>query len=135
LVADEEVFGERLPSYIGKPPFEEICLQYLQRANRSGKLPFTALSFGSWWGNDPKDKAQADFDVIAANKNGKKIVLGECKWRGDVNLAAEAKKLKEKDHLLAEYNERYYYIFSRVPVRGKANGVTVVTSDSLFDFS
>jgi hypothetical protein len=32
--------------------------------------------FGAWWGTDPREKAQSDFDVIAANRSEKRIVLG-----------------------------------------------------------
>jgi AAA+ ATPase superfamily predicted ATPase len=92
IIAEAEIFGERLSSYLGKPPFETICLQYMQRANRAMKLPFSATTFGSWWGNDPLEKAQADFDIIAANRSSKQIILGECKWRSDVNFAAELDK-------------------------------------------
>jgi hypothetical protein len=105
----------------------------LQRANRSGKLPFTAISFGSWWGNDPEEKKQADFDVVAANKNEKKIILGECKWKSGISLSAEAKKLMEKEHLLAEYKERHYYIFSKTPPKENQKGITIVTAESLFE--
>ena len=35
LLADKEVFGEALSSFIGKPAFEQICLQYMMRLNRS----------------------------------------------------------------------------------------------------
>jgi AAA+ ATPase superfamily predicted ATPase len=135
IVADAEVVGERLATYFGKPPFETICLQYLQRANRGKMLPFVATSFGSWWGNDQKEKTQADFDVIAANRSDKRIILGECKWKSGISVAAEAKKLKDKDHLLAEYKERHYYLFAKAPARGmdKHANVNVVTLDMLFD--
>ena len=133
LIADAYVFGERLSSYIGKPPFETVCLQYLKRANRTGKLPFTAISFGSWWGNNPKDKTQTDFDVIAANKNEKKIILGECKWKSGINLALETKKLLDKDHLLAEYKYRYYYFFLKTQIKEQRKEVVIVTMESLFE--
>lgn len=137
LVADDDVFGEKLSSYIGKPPFETICLQYLQRVNRNKTLPFTATSFGSWWGTDPKEKTQADFDVVAANRTGKKILLGECKWKNSINDVAEIQKLISKEHLLSEYKERYYYLFSKVPFTKEAQKlgserVTLVTADMLF---
>ena len=35
-------------------------------------------------GTDPKGKAQADFDVVAANRMDKKIILGECKWKNSI---------------------------------------------------
>ena len=135
IVADAHVFGEQMSAYIGKPPFEAICLQYMQRANRAHKLPFTATSFGSWWGTDPKEKIQTDIDVIAANRHTRQIVFSECKWRGGISLMAEVNKLLSKDHLLAEYKERYYYIFSKtlpeeIPESIRA---TVVSTDMLFE--
>ena len=135
FVADESVFGEKLSCYIGKPPFETICLQYLQRQNKNKKLPFTATLFGSWWGNDPKEKTQTDFDVIAANRIKNQIILGECKWRGNINLAAEINKLTGKDYLLSEYKDRYYYIFTKTPLKEKqkTDKVTVVTLDMLYE--
>jgi AAA+ ATPase superfamily predicted ATPase len=134
IVEDAEILGEKLSAYIGKPPFETICLQYLRRMNRNKNLPFTATSFGSWWGTDPKEKAQADFDVIAANRNSKRIILCECKWKNGVNIPAEAKKLMSKEHLLAEYKDRYYYIFAKTPARESQENekVRLVTMDMLF---
>ncbi len=137
IVADHKVFGEKLSSYIGKPPFEAICLQYLQRVNRNQKLPFTATSFGSWWGTDPKEKKQSDFDVVAANRTDKKIILGECKWKNSINDVSEIQKLISKKHLLSEYKERYYYLFSKTPFTIEAKqsenqNITLVTTDMLF---
>ncbi|MDR0490365.1 MAG: ATP-binding protein [Oscillospiraceae bacterium] len=135
LVADIEVFGERLSSYIGKPPFETVCLQYLQRANRSGILPFAATSFGTWWGSDPVEKVQADFDVVAANRSEKRIILGECKWKNDVDIATEVNKIMSKEHLLSEYKDRYYYIFakSQPKERQMPKKTTVVTAETLYE--
>ena len=135
IIADSKAFGDMLSSYIGKPPFETICLQYLQRVNRTGKLPFTATSFGSWWGADPKEKTQTDFDVIAANRSTRQIVLGECKWRSNISLSAEAEKLISKAHILAEYTDRHYCIFVKTPKKEKValDGITVVTTEELFD--
>ncbi|MCL2087963.1 MAG: ATP-binding protein [Oscillospiraceae bacterium] len=135
LIADAEVFGEKLSAYIGKPPFETICQQYMQRANRSGKLPFVATSFGAWWGNDQRNKTQADFDLIAANRKTKQIVLGECKWKDNLNIETQIKKLGDKDHLLEEYTERYYYIFTKESTEQLHDlaGAAVVTTDMLFE--
>ncbi|MDR1246820.1 MAG: DUF234 domain-containing protein [Clostridiales Family XIII bacterium] len=130
------MFGGKLASYIGKPPFETICLQYLYRANRSGKLPLTATSFGAWWGTDPREKAQSDFDVIAADRAEKRIVLGECKWRDRVKAAAELQKLASKDHLLGEYKSRYYYLFTKAPTvlrTPNPKNATLISTDALFD--
>lgn len=114
LIADSELTPEQLNGYIGKPAFEDICRQYLNRLNRKKELPFTATSFGSWWGNDPKAKAQTDLDVIAANKNQKQILIGECKWRpADTLGSSDIASWMSKTHLLPEYTDRYYYCFSK----------------------
>ena len=135
IIAESMVFGKHLSSYIGKPPFEVICMQYLQRMNRKKRLPFTATSLGTWWGTDPLEKSQADFDVIAANRNEKQIILGECKWKRDVNVSAIAKNLMTKNHILPEYKERYIYVFAKEPPReyAEASDVTVVTTDMLYE--
>jgi AAA+ ATPase superfamily predicted ATPase len=138
IVADREVFGELLSTYIGKPPFETVCLQYLKRANRSGLLPFTATSFGSWWGADPKERKQADFDAVAANRAERRIILCECKWKKGVNASAEIQKLMSKDHLLGKYGDRYYFLFLKeysakewqTPEDGRA---AVITVDRMFE--
>lgn len=138
IIADAEVFGEHLSAYIGKPPFETICKQYLQRLSLKKLLPITATSFGTWWGNDPQEKVQTDFDIIAANRNKKQLIIGECKWRNDVNLIAEAKKIRSKDHLLSEYKERHYYIFTKMPVKlpkdkKELKNITIISSDMMYN--
>jgi AAA+ ATPase superfamily predicted ATPase len=135
IVADTEVFGDRLSAYTGRL-FESVCLQYLQRANRKKMLPFTATSFGSWWGTDPKEKAQSDIDVIAANRNGKQVIMGECKWRKSINTTVETEKLMSKQHLLPEYIERYFYLFTKTSsIKGTENmeRLSVVSAAGLFD--
>jgi hypothetical protein len=139
-VADSEVFSEQLSDYIGKPPFEEICRQYLSRQNRKNELPFTATSFGAWWGNDPKEKVQSDIDVVAANRKSKKIILGECKWKNSFNDTAEIEKLMSKQHLLPEYKDRSYYLFSKVPFSRAAKALEkendclhLISLDMLFE--
>jgi len=135
IIADTVLHGEILSSFIGSPPFEAICLQYLRRMNAAKKLPITATSFGTWWGTDPVEKRQTDFDVIAANRQTRQIVLGECKWKENVSFRAETEKLVSKGYLLPEYTERYYYLFVKKPAQEgqEHNDITVVTADMLFD--
>ena len=123
-----------LSAYIGKPPFEKICMQYLKRINQKGKLPFTATSFGSWWGTDSQTKSQSDFDVIAANRKNKQIILAECKWSNDVDINAQFQKLTAKSHIFSEYKDKYYYIFTKNKAQTKLhNGLTHICADMLFD--
>lgn len=138
LIAEIEVFP-KLSEYIGKPAFEEICRQYVIRQNKVLQIPFIATSFGSWWGNDSKEKKQADIDVITANKNEKKIILGECKWKNQYNDFVEIQKLMDKTYLFPEYKEFYFMFFSKIPFSVKAKdlekeipNLTLVDLDMLF---
>jgi len=59
---------------INKPNSILYTHEYNTRVSkRLGRLPFTAISLGSWWGNETVEKAQADVDVIAVNSKDKKI--------------------------------------------------------------
>ena len=135
IIADAVVSGESLSSFIGSPPFEAICLQYLRRMNAAKMLPITATSFGTWWGTDPVEKRQTDLDVIAANRQTGQIILGECKWRENVRIRAETEKLAGKGHLLPEYTERHYYLFVKSPSEEDQghNNSTILTADTLFE--
>lgn len=124
VAADHAVFGSPLADYMGKPPFEEICLQFLRRKNKSGQLPFIGTSFGSWWGNDPVKKQQTDIDIIMADRFSKTLLLGECKWRNDLKDRKEIEKLLNKDCLLTEYTNRHYCFFSKAAYSEKAQALS-----------
>lgn len=91
--------GEALPTHIGKQ-FESICLQWIQRKNAAGELPFPVFEFGQWWGADPKTREQADIEVVAANRNEKRVFVGECKWRNRFDWAEAARTLEHRAQLL-----------------------------------
>ncbi len=125
--------------FIGKPAFEEICLQYIKRKNMEDKLPFLATRFGTWWGNDSQSKQQTDVDVIADNKEEKKIILGECKWRNNISFTTEIRKLMDKKKLFPQYNEYYFYFFSKEKFSDEAksmekenNNLKLIDLDMLF---
>lgn len=115
IIAGRIFSGEQFPAYIGKPAFEDICLQFLRRINRNAILPFTGTSFGSWWGNDPRERKQADFDVIMADREQRQILLGECKWRNQSPDIKAVTSFLEKDYLMPEYKEFFHCFFSKVP--------------------
>lgn len=110
LVAKATVFGPALDTYVGQR-FEDVCLQWLHRANSDSELPFLATRFGHWWGADPAAKAQADIDVIAADQQSGHILLGECKWRNDVNVAETIATLRGRAKLIPGYTEHRFALF------------------------
>ncbi|MDR1473864.1 MAG: ATP-binding protein [Lactobacillales bacterium] len=107
-----------LNRFIGKSTFEEICLSYLSKLNKIMKLPFLSSIKGSWWGVDQSQQTgnnQTDIDVIMADKSERKIILGECKWKNQLNDVADISNLLEKKRLLPRYQEYYFYFFSKIP--------------------
>lgn len=138
-IAENMVFPN-LSDFIGKPAFEEICMQYVIRKNKEKKLPFIATDFGSWWGNDNKEKKQSDFDIVVDNKMENKVLLGECKWRNDISDVREINKLMEKTYLMPHYLEYYFIFFSKINFSSEAkelertlSNLKLVTLDMLFD--
>lgn len=91
--------------------FEEICKQYLWELNRKGlsAIPFTSL--GRWWGNDPKQKAQTEIDIMGeADKNS--ALFGECKWTNERVDVGVLDLLVERSKLF-HYKNKHYYLFSK----------------------
>lgn len=87
--------------------FESVCMQWLWRVNGSDRIPFVALRFGKWWGGSPRTKQQTDIDVIAENESDKRILLGECKWKNDLNIADTVATLRSRADLIPRYSPRY----------------------------
>ena len=83
--------------------------------NRQRKLPFRFSKIGRWWGTvtkvieGEKRNCAEEIDIIATDKNEKKFIIGECKFRAELFDNGELRKLKEKMELPGEV---YYYLFS-----------------------
>ena len=87
--------------------FEDICIQYMRKQNKSLKLPFRFSKIGRWWNK------QAEVDIMAFDEKGN-ILLGECKWRNSKVSIKALNSLKEKAMLLKkEYENKYFYLFSK----------------------
>lgn len=137
--AQATAFGDAFSTYVGKQ-FENVCMQWLVRRNRSGRLPFLASSFGRWWGTDPAAREQVDIDVIAADKPSKRILLGECKWRNSFNESKTLDKLKARANLVKGYDQRYLALFTKESVSsatakrgGSEDGLILVSAHDLFE--
>lgn len=107
--------GQALNTYVGEQ-FERVCLQWLVRENAKGRLPFTALEFGRWWGTDPVAKERVDIDVIAGNTVDKALLVGECKWRNSFDETKAIATLGHRATLLGGFLERDLFLFTKLPV-------------------
>lgn len=132
-------FGQSLSTYVGKQ-FETVCAQWVVRENARGALPFLASSFGRWWGTDPREKAETDIDLVAADKMSKSILLGECKWRNDFNESKAIEALEYRAELIKGFDKRSFVLFAKgeasQATADKArsrNDLRIVTAREMFD--
>ena len=99
-----------LSDYMGKV-FEEICKQYLWELLLSGECPVEFSSLGRWWGNDPKEKRQAEIDILA-EQDKNTALFGECKWTNEkVDLGVLEILIKRSE--LFPYKNVHYYLFAK----------------------
>ena len=85
--------------------FESIAKQYLWRKNKEDKLPIHFSKCGRYWSKD------CEIDILALSR--KEIIFGECKWKNKVQGEKVYEDLVVKSKRFAEYEDRYFYIFSK----------------------
>lgn len=99
-----------LSDYMGKV-FEEICKQYLWKLLLTDKCPIEFSSLGRWWGNDPKEKSQAEIDILA-EQDKNTALFGECKWTNEkVDLGVLETLVKRSE--LFSYKKVHFYLFAK----------------------
>lgn len=137
--ASKTAFGQSLTTYVGKQ-FEAVCQQWVVRRNAVGELPFVASLFGCWWGTDPREKTETDIDLIAAGKETKSILLGECKWRNSFDESKAIEMLEHRASLIKGYTNRSYCLFMKSlaskATREKAAAradLSLVSAEEMFD--
>lgn len=100
----------KLSDYMGKV-FEEICKQYLWKQLLSGNCPVEFTSLGRWWGNDPKEKSQAEIDIMG-EQDKNTALFAECKWTNEKVDIGVLETLVKRSNLFS-YKTRHYYLFSK----------------------
>ncbi|PLS29549.1 ATP-binding protein [Bifidobacterium parmae] len=106
--------GPAFDTYVGQQ-FETMCLQWLLKHYDDGQDEFVPTDMGKWWGNDPMRREQADIDIVMADSFNHKVLLGECKWRENVNETETIDTLKSRSPLVKEAGERILYLFTKHP--------------------
>lgn len=100
----------QLSEYMGKV-FEEICKQYLWKLLLSGKSPVEFTSLGRWWGNDPKNKRQAEIDIMG-EQDKNTALFAECKWTNEKVDLPILETLIERSELFP-YKKKRFFLFSK----------------------
>lgn len=114
-IVANQLSEEVLSSYLGHR-FERVCLQWMLAESLAGRLPIAASSFGQWWGTDPGTRTQEEIDVVAADRLGKRALVGECKWRSQFDESEALEKLARRAGLLGRYKVEELYLFSKNPL-------------------
>lgn len=137
------VIKRQLHSFSSKA-FENIAIGYLYKQRKLGNTPILFLSIGRWWGKvthkDEKGKpytVSEEIDVLAADKDEKNYIIGECKFTNEPFDLAQLKSLQNKLEIVGE---KYYYLFSlngftdAVEDAAKENGnIRLITLDDMLN--
>lgn len=115
LVLLETLQPDILVTYTGHW-FEEICRAWLIDQAKLGETPFTPTAFGSWWGTNPATRQQEEIDVVIGNPARKQLLVGECKWRNQVNEREALELLAERARLVPGYEQTWRALFTKEPV-------------------
>ena len=95
-----------------------MCTEWLRAQAAEGQLHVPASVVGSWRGTNPVKREQNDTNVLAADREQKLLVIGECKYRESFNETAEMSDLDSKRDLMRGYQASHLYLFSKRPVSG-----------------
>lgn len=106
------IMGGALSTYLGHR-FEDLCRQWLIAQARTGRLPLPATLVGAWWGADPDLREQTDIDVLAADPDGKDMLIGECKYRESFDESLELDDLARKRDIVKGYHATDLYLFTK----------------------
>lgn len=123
---------QQLSEFVGHA-FEDITRQYLRRANRSGKLPFVARSYGNWWGKDTDGKLQ-EIDVIVESVDKKELLIGECKWQNSFHTSQVTQVLQAGTEIFDRFH-CYPYLFTKKSLDIKSAEIVTISVDQFFDFT
>ena len=89
--------------------FEEICLQWLWKQNREGRLPTPFDQAGRWWGTNPHTRKQEEIDILATGED--QMLLCECKWRNEETDIDTLETLLRRGNLFE--GKKSYILFTK----------------------
>ena len=100
----------QLSDYMGRI-FEDICAQYLWKLLIKGNSPVEFASLGRWWGNDPRQRCQAEIDIMG-EQDDNTALFAECKWKKEKVDLDVLETLISRSRLF-HYLHKHYFIFSK----------------------
>ncbi len=135
--ASKEIMDD-ISNYMGDM-FEKICVEYLIRRVKSGKMDFVPYKIGKWWGNNPYIKAQDDVDILLVNKTGDKALFVECKFTNKKMPHSEYIDLVNAMQAFGDIEDKKMMFISKsgyddsVVRHAKEDGAILLGIDDLFE--
>ena len=134
-IMDEEVFYDKyiatdFEEWFVPHRFEKICLQYLIRQNRLGRIDPVIEKIGKYYYDDPTNHANGEFDVVTYDEKG--YVFYEVKFRkhplSETMIKEEISQVEE-----TRLNCYKYVFISRSGFEGKeTENIKFVNLEELF---
>ena len=100
---------DKLHSFMGSV-FEEMCRYYILSKGLDGQLNCFVTNVGRWWGSG-HDRKPTDIDVVGVDNAGRKVVIGECKFKNEVIDKEAYEALMERRGLIDKRYEEVEYLF------------------------
>jgi len=116
--------------------FEDICIQYLWKLREKEKVKTEFTDLGRWWGNDAKNKCEAEIDIIGTD-GGDSALFCEYKWTNEKVDVGVLNTLVERSQLF-HYKKMQFYLFTKngfkkgcIEKADELGNVTLVTFDEI----
>lgn len=102
--------------------FEDICREFVKERQKKNALPFRYAKIGRWMGRTTvRDKdaasglrvAETEIDMLGIDRDAKKYLVGECKFKNTPFAYSEYLDTKMKLSSLQDTAEFYYILFSK----------------------
>jgi AAA+ ATPase superfamily predicted ATPase len=91
--------------------FEDICVQYLWKMRERGEIKTEFSDLGRWWGNDAKNKREAEIDIMGTG-GADSALFCECKWTNERLDARLLESLAERSRLF-HYKDTQLFLFAK----------------------
>lgn len=118
--------------------FEKVAIEVLREMNRLNLLPFKFQRIGRQWGKIKWQRRginQYEIDILAHDSTMRKIIVGECKWKENVNPQKLFNNLQEKIKYIPIYdkvNKIHYVLFAKSFLGNlDSKNVTLISLDKI----
>lgn len=107
------VFRDMLPEFhiYMEEVFEKICIQYIRRMQKAGRVKTICTEIGRWWGPHPETKEELYIDIMGTD--GKDSALfGSCRWTEEKADSDVILELERKSGIFS-YSRKEFFLFAK----------------------